>query len=250
MTPPPELSSYVGGGHFSLIGNEFLGYFRELCDLKPDESVLDIGCGIGRMAIPLTKYLDGAGKYEGFDIVRSGIDWCTENISSRYSNFHFRLADIYNSTYNPSGKGAARDFIFPFPGASFDFVFLTSVFTHMLPDDLDHYLSEISRVLKKQGRLLVTFYLLNGESSTLIRRGKSNIDFKYSDGVCKYDSETTKECQVAYNEKYISNLFKSKDLIVREPIYYGFWCGRAGPSVNQRKGNVFSYQDIIIADKS
>ena len=62
-------------------GEEFLRYFVELGDLTPKGRILDVGCGIGRMAVPLTKYLDQEGSYEGFDIVEKGIRWCKKNVS-------------------------------------------------------------------------------------------------------------------------------------------------------------------------
>ena len=38
------------GGQFVLASTEFLGYFIQLAGLKPSEDVLDVGCGVGRMA--------------------------------------------------------------------------------------------------------------------------------------------------------------------------------------------------------
>ena len=54
----PRGLSFVGCGDFEQIGREYLGHFKELGGLRPDSRVLDIGCGIGRMAIPLMDYLD------------------------------------------------------------------------------------------------------------------------------------------------------------------------------------------------
>src|SRR5450756_1138832 len=54
---PPRRVSFVGHGRFTEIGEEFLRYFVSLCALRSDERVLDVGCGIGRMAIPLTGFL-------------------------------------------------------------------------------------------------------------------------------------------------------------------------------------------------
>ena len=46
----------------------------------------------------------------------------------------------------------ASEYTFPYEDGEFDVVVLTSVFTHMLPDDVAHYLDEIARVLKPGGR--------------------------------------------------------------------------------------------------
>jgi len=75
------LSAFVGSGDFKAISEELFGHLRNLGGLKPSDSILDVGCRIGRVAVPLTQYLDQRARYEGFDVVKKGIDWCRENIS-------------------------------------------------------------------------------------------------------------------------------------------------------------------------
>src|SRR5262245_2380217 len=75
---------FVGGGDFEKIGREFKSYFIDLANLQSNHRVLDVGCGIGRMAVPLTSYLSQEGEYYGFDIVARGIDWCQNRISPKY----------------------------------------------------------------------------------------------------------------------------------------------------------------------
>ena len=94
-------------------------------------------------------------------------------------NFDFTVVDIQNGAYNPTGKYKSSHFHFPYPDGSFDVVFLASLFTHMLPSDVKHYLHEIVRVLKPGGRSLITFFLLNEESSALIKEGKAFFNFEH-----------------------------------------------------------------------
>lgn len=77
--------------------------------------MLDVGCGSGRMALPLTGYLNSEGRYAGFDISQKAIAWCQEHITSAHPNFQFEVSDIYNSLYNPKGKYQSLDFRFPYP---------------------------------------------------------------------------------------------------------------------------------------
>src|SRR5687768_5417535 len=67
LEPPDQLVAGIGGAW--AVGERYLGYFRDLCGLRPEETVLDVGCGVGRMAVPLAGYLSPPGRYEGFDII-------------------------------------------------------------------------------------------------------------------------------------------------------------------------------------
>lgn len=240
LTPPRSLI-FVGDGDFKATGQEFKRYIVEIGGLKPDERVLDVSSGIGRMAVPLTDYLSANGEYQGFDIVEVGVNWCRGHISSRFKNFHFQHIDVYNKTYNQKGRTAARDFRFPFDDGRFDFVLLTSVFTHMMPADLQHYLSEISRVLRIGGRCLITFFLLNPESRGLLRGGRSTLDFRYEVEGCLITDKGNPEAAIAYDEDAVRRLYAARGLGISEPVRYGSWCGRSA---------FLSYQDIIFAAKT
>jgi 2-polyprenyl-3-methyl-5-hydroxy-6-metoxy-1,4-benzoquinol methylase len=54
---PPRSKVFVGAGEFVAVGQGFRQHFIEQGKLLPHEAVLDVGCGIGRMAVPLTDYL-------------------------------------------------------------------------------------------------------------------------------------------------------------------------------------------------
>jgi ubiquinone/menaquinone biosynthesis C-methylase UbiE len=236
---PPRCLNFVGDGDFEATGDEFLRYFVELAGLKAGDRVLELGCGIGRMARPLTTYLEH-GSYEGVDIVPRGIRWSQRNISNRYPNFRFRLADVYNRAYNPKGRFQPAEYQFPFAKNSFDFVLLTSVFTHMLTQDMEHYLAEIARALRPKGRCLITFFLLNEESSRLISVGQSSLRFRFCRDGCRIDDDTIEENAVAFPEAHIRALYGRLGFTL-ETIRYGAWCGRE---------SYLSYQDIVVAQKN
>jgi ubiquinone/menaquinone biosynthesis C-methylase UbiE len=237
---PPEDSIFIGGGNFQQIGNEFFGYLVNLAGLQPNHRVLDVGCGIGRIALPLTAFLKEPGNYEGIDIVPQGIDWCQENITAWFPHFRFQRADLFNRSYNPCGRREACDFVFPFPDNSFDLVFVTSVFTHMLPADVENYLYEIARVLKNGGKCLLTYFLWNQESSELIAAGKSQLPFQAPRGVYRTVSRHRPEDAVCYDEAFIMKLQEKYGFEVVAPIHYGSWCGRP---------RFLSHQDIVVATK-
>jgi SAM-dependent methyltransferase len=236
---PPHYLNFVGDGDFEQTGQEFLRYFIELGRLKPEDRVLEVGCGIGRMAGPLTKHLV-TGSYEGIDIVPRGIRWASQHISSRYPNFRFQLADIYNLTYNPRGRLQPTEYQFPFADGEFDLIFLTSVFTHMLTRDVEHYLREIARTLRPNGRCLITYFLLNNESNRLIRDGLSSLNFQFHRDGCRVENDRVPENVVAFEEASIRALYESLGFAI-ETVRYGAWPGRT---------EYLSYQDIIVAQKN
>lgn len=228
------------GPRFLEIGEEFLRHFIDLCGLRPDERVLDVGCGYGRMAIPLTGYLDESGRYEGFDIDAERVRWCSEHITPHHPNFHFRLADISSQRFNPGGASAAASYRFPYEDSSFDLAFCAFVFLYLLPDDLERYLSEMARVLETGGRCLVTLLLLNDESLRLIAEGKSRRPFDHDCGSYRTTAPGHEETTVAYRESFVRGLLESHGLEIDAPIHYGRWAGRE---------DGLSQEDLIIARK-
>jgi len=240
MIPPRHLRGYIGSGDYRAVGEEFLGYFQRLCDLQPNHRVLDMGCGIGRMAVPLTEYLSPQGSYEGIDIVPEGIEWCLAHITRKYPNFRFQLADVFSKYYNSGSKTNASNYRFPFPDNSFDLVFLTSVFTHMLPDEVANYLGELKRVLKPGGKSLISWLILNGESATLVKGGKAALDVSHPLGECLVMNPKVPEEAIAHPEGKILELYGQAGFMIEPPIRYGAWCGRA---------SYMSFQDICIASK-
>lgn len=240
--PPVSKTFVYGVDHdFKVIGAEFLKHFTDLGGLKPNHKVLDIGCGIGRIALSLTGYLAREGEYRGFDIIRDGITWCRENITPRYPEFHFEAIDIYNRTYNPCGKRSAADFKFPYRDDYFDFVYTTSVFTHMLPADMENYLAESARVMKRGGRCMHTFFLINDDALYRMAQGMAIFNFIYKREGYLTVSKLEPEKAVAYDEPWIRALYKKHQLKIMEPIHYGNWCGR-------KEG--LSGQDIVAAEKA
>lgn len=238
---PPYWLRDVGPSDFEATGREFLDLFIRLAELQPDEQILEIGCGCGRMALPLTTYLNSKGTYVGMDITQKPIAWCQHNITPRYPNFRFFHIDLYNKRYNEQSQNLAKDYKFPFQNESFDFIFLTSVFTHLLPDDTENYLSEIGRLLRSDGRALLTFFLLNHTQQTLAEQGQNDIDFKYGSGPYRLRNDAIPESAVAYDEVYLSRLIMKVGLEIISPIHYGGWSGRT---------DGLSYQDILLVRRN
>jgi ubiquinone/menaquinone biosynthesis C-methylase UbiE len=235
--PPEKFNASIGGGDYRAIGQHFFEIFVNHCGLLPAHDVLDIGSGCGRMAVPLTTYLDSRSQYHGIDIVGPMVEWCTEHITSRYPNFTFQHAQLTNTLYSQAGERAA-EYRLPFPDARFDFVFLTSVFTHLNPADADNYLREIKRVLKPGGRVLMTFYLMN--ETYRLNRKKKRVLVTFDHGAHPYwvNDPKVPEAVAAYDEAYILARIRESGLTI-DAVHHGGWAGQGG----------LSFQDIIIGSK-
>jgi SAM-dependent methyltransferase len=237
LTPPRRLG-FVGSGDFRTAGDAFRELFVSLGGLRPDDDVLDVGCGVGRGAIGLTGWLRG--RYEGIDVVRRGIEWCQQAITPRYPNFQFQVADVYNRHYNPVGRFSASEYRFPFADESFDFVLLTSVFTHLLPADRDNYVSEIARVLRPSGRCFATFFLFNDEARRSQEDGRNPVVFRFPRPGYWTSNERIPEAAVAYEEADVAATLEHNGLRIRT-VRYGVWSGR---------GDGVGWQDIVVAERS
>jgi ubiquinone/menaquinone biosynthesis C-methylase UbiE len=118
----------------------------EQADLRRDDRVLDLGCGVGRLAFPLARYLSDRGSYEGLDVARASMEWCTAHICASHPNFRFTTADVTTQD-NVRGEDPAR-YRFPYEDGSFDLVYAGSLFSHLLPTAAVNYLAETARVLR------------------------------------------------------------------------------------------------------
>ncbi len=244
LTPPRSLI-FIGGDNrnFKPLGEKWLQTFIQIGGLQPHDRVLDVGCGVGRMAVPLTGYLDPGSSYEGLDIVEDGIRWCEQAITPRFPRFRFQRADVYNRCYNPDGQFKASEYRLPYSDNDFDFVFLTSVFTHMLPPDVGNYLREVHRVMRPGGRCLITFFLLNEESLERMRRDEAQADrgFRHDiGGGCLATDPGSAEVAIAYPEDVVTKLFDRCGFRITG-LHHGGWCGKQGA----RHG-----QDIVVARKA
>ena len=214
---------------FISIGETSVAWFIQE-GLEPKDRVLDVGSGLGRMALPLTRHLADGGTYDGIEIAKYKVDYCKRTLGRRFGNFRFHHADVFNKYYNPRGRARACEYAFPFQHGSFDFVFLISVFTHMLPADMEHYLAEIFRVMDAGATCIATFWLMDSKKDR-------PLDHDYSD-VCTVYRIDEPEHGVHYIESYVLDVYKRTGFEIQTVSRT-----QRGPSGKNLR------QDIIIARK-
>ncbi|WP_411286336.1 class I SAM-dependent methyltransferase [Phenylobacterium sp.] len=127
MSHDEAMSVAVGGG-FETVGPIEAALLRHY-GLQPDGYVIDVGCGSGRLAKPLSAYLNGP--YLGIDLVPALLDHARSIVER--PDWRFERVEHIGI---PEEDGRA------------DMVVFFSVLTHLLHEQGYWYLEEARRVLK------------------------------------------------------------------------------------------------------
>jgi SAM-dependent methyltransferase len=232
------LRNQFNGKRFESFGKILADELANRAGLKRDTRVLEIGCGCGRFAFGLSDVLED-GAYTGIDIDAPSIAAATDNAFLSRKKFRFEHLDVRNAEYNPTGKVAANEYRFEFDDDSFHVVFLVSVFTHMLPDDVKNYIKEIGRMLKPGGHLVFTTFVMDAGTTF------DGNNFVYGTGPYRSSHPEMHEICVGYYTDFIDACLKEAGLErTGEPVYSTK--GRTVPNVETTEFG----QDLIIACKA
>jgi len=133
-----EAMSEAVGGHYDLVGQAELDLLTSL-GLKGGSSIIDIGCGSGRLATAAARRFGTNISFTGTDVVQEFLDYARSKCPP---NFHFVL---HTDLSVPAAAGTA------------DFVTAFSVLTHLLPHESYIYLEDMRRALSPGGKIVFSF---------------------------------------------------------------------------------------------
>ncbi len=245
--PPRHLRRSKDIKEFLSDGQIQLQRLVKYAKLNSTSNILDIGCGGGKLVSALVPFIK-EGKYSTFEVNKEYIEFWRDSIDKK-NNFTFNHADLWHSYYNPTGKHKTTEYIFPYKDSVFDIVYLNSIFTHLLPSEISHYLVEIRRVQKPGSIVFATYFIVNNESlsldsqglsdKSLVKHGNKLLNYKY-DNYWTRDTDV-KERLIGIDEKWLKDVYEQNNLEIIN-IVYGYWCGR---EENVDK----ALQDIVVARK-
>jgi SAM-dependent methyltransferase len=231
---PPQQLRFMGESdeEFVRIGDEMVARIGSLVDLKTCRLVADIGCGYGRISSGFMRAQQFHGRYDGFDLLKPHIAWCQQCLANERFGFHH--LPIYSERYNPKGTIKQADVRFDIADGGSDLVLLTSVFTHMYPDDVVHYLRECRRLVSDHGRIYATFFMMNDRQGQ--RFNVHPLPHALTE-YCRYRDPEQPLHVIAYAEDWLRCRFADVGLRVDGPIRQGGWSGEPA---------AFDFQDTVL----
>jgi SAM-dependent methyltransferase len=187
-------ASYVSGAK-----NFWMHAFHSgLCRL--DSTIVDIGCGCGRYAHHLRDYRflseRFSGRYIGVDIDDEMLNWCRRNFDGE--RFVFFRSNHESKAYRGQGNGKSY-FQLPVTDGAVDFVFSTSLLTHLLEGEVVNYFRESYRILKPGGCMLMSCFSMDHLPPTYGDRHT----FQFRIGNAHVESLKAPEAAIAYEEKFL-----------------------------------------------
>ena len=128
---------------------EFRERLLDLAHVGPGQSVLDIGCGTGSLAIAASGRVGADGVVHGIDGATEMIERATRKAAKAHANATFTHAVVEEM---------------PFPDGYFDVVIASLMFHHLRRAVREQCAREMRRVLKPGGKALVVEFGRDGKS--------------------------------------------------------------------------------------
>ncbi|HKY41607.1 MAG TPA: class I SAM-dependent methyltransferase [Pyrinomonadaceae bacterium] len=160
-----QADQVVGHGDFDLIGRTELALLQ-MEGLKPDHTLVDLGCGVGRLAVHVIPTMAG-GSYIGIDISQTMLKRAKARIAEAVPAPACRIEWVKQTTPH-----------FELPENSVDMMCAFSVFTHMEHEDSYRYLKGALSVVKPGGRFIFSCTPLTQPIGKQIFLNSASLDLK------------------------------------------------------------------------
>jgi SAM-dependent methyltransferase len=192
---------FTNGFSFFVWPTAFWTHFLRTGLCRIDSTIVDIGCGCGRYARFLRDYQYKSerftGRYIGVDVDPEMLAWCSRHFDSE--RFEFHRSSHSSRAYRAEGSPSPAPYELPMADGTADFVFSTSLFSHLLEGEVVNYCRESYRVLRAGGHMVMYFFSLDRPPPTY--GGRHTFGFQV--GHAHVESLSVPEAAVAYREEYL-----------------------------------------------
>lgn len=211
--PPIGMRKLVGPTKISEFDNPkgklIYPYLKE----QDYRKVFDFGCGCGRLARQLLMQKVVPKKYTGIDLHKGMINWCATHLSPCNKNFKFVHYNAHYQAFNPTGS--TKLLPFPIGHNQYSLALAISVFTHLVEDEVDFYLTEVADVLEDRGVFLASWFIFDKVYFPMMQEFQNSLYINLND-----------PCNaVIYDKSWLLDIYSKRGLsieIIKAPITRGF----------------------------
>jgi len=186
--------------------------------LTEKSSVLDFGCGTGILALGISQRIGDIRNYSGVDVNKKVIEWCAKYITKQHPAFRFYYMEGSSENHNPSGALTENTFRLPFNDKRFNIIYLYSVFSLMIKEEVVFYLNEFKRTIKKDGRVFLTAFVEENVPEISINAEGSKKEWKGPLHCVRYDKDYFEE--LLTNEGFAVEAYESEMESDGQSAYY------------------------------
>jgi SAM-dependent methyltransferase len=220
--PTPELLVQItNSDDLDSFKSSFQLYNRLVCsmliksgsNIKDVRTILDFGCGVGRLFYALDATLTDGQKMFGCDLNARAVSWCRDNVG---------YADVVQ---NSTRSGL------PYSDGMFDVVVAVSVFTHLSLELQEFWAAEMRRIIRPGGHLMMSTHgpswfpvfienRLTHPSAADLKVSHLGGDALFADlrfsGAIDADPQGQREVATAHTRAAIEFLFDDFDVVCHE----------------------------------
>ena len=135
-----DLFSHLGRTVFSLSGTVYAGRFIQASGLRPDDRVMEVGSGLGRILTASQRRVGAERPYFGIDLSFQMVRRARRGLEPGVPSLHFLVASALQ---------------IPFRRQSFDVVLLSHVAKYLTDPQLRQVLAQVRDLLRPGGRIVL-----------------------------------------------------------------------------------------------
>lgn len=214
--------------------------------LTPQSTILDYGCGLGRLAYAASKFLDASGHYFGYEPNQEALSFLRKAYAS-HTNFSFAGLElpveedyvaVQQQSASREGKAAADVSLAGLCTRPIDVQYSSSVFTHMWQSDIVTTLAKITSQMSPAGVSINTWLCVDDHAAYSLRCGLTDRALPYRVGDALTYSQSNPLVCTAYELPVVQAIYTAAGQDILE-ILPGSWSGG--------RDNGIHYQDIIVS---